>query len=113
MVGDPAQIRALAARLRADAERLRVLARRVAATQDVAWRSRAASLYRDRAAERSRSLQDSAAEVDEAARLVDAHAHGVEAARAEVVRVAGLGAGLGAGLARAAGDVVTRAAGRT
>jgi hypothetical protein len=108
MVGDPQQIRALAARLRADAERLRQLARRVGATREVAWRSRAAALFRERAGERAHALQRSAGDLDEAARWVDAHAEGVEAARAQVVRVAGLGADL----ARAAGSVVSRAVDR-
>jgi hypothetical protein len=108
MVGDPQQIRALAARLRADAERLRQLAKRVGATREVAWRSRAAALFRERVGERAQSLQRSAGELDEAARRVDAHAEGVEAARAQVVRVAGFGADL----ARAAGGAVTRAVDR-
>jgi hypothetical protein len=105
MVGDPQQIRALAARLRADAERLRVLARRVGGTREVAWRSWAATLFRERVGEQAHSLQRSAGALDEAARRVDAHADGVEAARAQLVRVAGLGAGL----ARAAGEAVSRA----
>lgn len=104
MVGDPQQIRAMAARLRADADRLRQLARRVAATREAAWRSRAADLFRDRVGERAQALQRSAGELDDAARRVDAHAEGVEVARAEVARVAGLGADL----ARAAGGAVTR-----
>ena len=104
MVGDPQQIRALAARLRADAERLRQLAKRVAATREVAWRSRAASLFRERVAERAHALRCSAGALDEAARRVDAHADGVEVARAQVVRVAELGADL----ARTAGDAVAR-----
>ena len=104
MVGDPQQIRALAARLRADAERLRQLAKRVGATREVAWRSRAATLFRDRVGERTHALQRSAGALDDAARRVDAHADGVEVARAQVVRVAGLGADL----ARAAGDALSR-----
>jgi hypothetical protein len=105
MVGDPQQIRTLAARLRGDADRLRELTRRVGATREVAWRSRAATLFRDRVGERAHALQRSARALDEAARRVDAHADAVEAARAQVVRVAGLGADL----ARAAGGAVTRA----
>jgi hypothetical protein len=108
MVGDPQQIRALAARLRADAERLRQLARRVGATREVAWRSRAATLFRDRVGERTHELQGSARSLDEAARWVDAHADGVEVARAQVLRVAGLGADL----ARTARDAGSRAVDR-
>lgn len=107
MMGEPQQIRALAARLRDDAERLRQLARRVGATREVAWRSRAAALFRDRVGERAKALRRSAGELEEAARLVDAHAHGVEVARAQVVRVAGLGADLAraaAGALPSAGD---------
>lgn len=95
-------------RLRDDADRLRQLARRVSATRDVVWRSKAATLYRERAAERAHGLQVSATELEEAARLVDVHAGGVEAARAEVVRVAGLGADL----ARVASGAVTRVVAR-
>lgn len=104
MVGDPQQIRALAARLRADADRLRLLAGRAGRTREVAWRSRAAALYRERVGERAHALQGSARSLDEAAQRVDAHADGVEEARAEVVRVAGLGADL----ARAARDAASR-----
>jgi hypothetical protein len=74
----------------------------------MAWRSRTAELFRERAGDRVHALQRSAAGLDDAARRVDAHAEGVEAARAEVVRVAGLGADL----ARAAEGAVARAVGR-
>jgi hypothetical protein len=108
MVGDPAQIRALATRLRADAERLRLLAQRVGRTRDIAWRSPAADLFRERVGERVHSLLRSASELDGAAHRVDVHAEAVEEARAEMVRVARLGAGL----AQAASDAATRAVGR-
>ena len=108
MVGDPQQIRTLAARLHADADRLRQLVRRVAVAREVAWRSRAATLFRERVGERAHALQRSAEALDEAARRVDAHADAVEAARAQAVRVAGLGADL----ARVAGGAVTRAVDR-
>ena len=108
MTGEPQQIRALATRLRDDAERLRQLARRVGATRGVAWRSRAAALFRDRAGERAQAVRRSAGELDEAARLMDAHAEGVEVARAQVVRVAGLGADL----ARSAAGAITSAGDR-
>jgi hypothetical protein len=107
MVGDPQQIRAVAARLRADAEQLRRLARRVGLAGDVAWRSRAATLFRERVATRAHALRRAAGELDEAAGRVDAHAEGVEVARAEVARVAALGADL----ARSARDAMTRAVG--
>ena len=101
MIADPHEIRALAARLRADAQLLREFATRVGRTCDVAWRSRAATLFRDRAGERVHGLRRSAEQLDEAAGRVLAHADGVEAARAEVLRVAALGDDL----ARAAGGV--------
>ena len=98
----------MATRLHADADRLRHLAVRVGRTRDLAWRSRAATLFRERVGERAHALQRSAQQLDEAAGRVQAHADGVEAARAEVLRVAALGADF----ARAAGEVATRAAGR-
>lgn len=107
-MGDPHEIRALATRLRADADRLRQLAVRVGRTREVTWRSRAATLFRERVGERAHALRRSAQQLDEAAGRVQAHADGVEAARAEVLRVAALGADF----ARAAGEAVTRAAGR-
>jgi hypothetical protein len=104
MVGNPEQIRVAAARLRAESEQVRRLARRVLGTGEVAWQSPAATVFRERVAERAHALQRSARTLDEAAQRVDAHAEGVEVARAQVVRVAGLGADL----ARAAGDAVSR-----
>src|SRR6185503_1760440 len=48
MIGHPHEIRAMATRLHADADRLRHLAVRVGRTRDLAWRSRAATLFRER-----------------------------------------------------------------
>ena len=104
MVGDPEQIRAVAARLRADADRLRWLAGRVVGTGDVAWRSPAASLFHARVAERAQALGRCAVDLETAARLVEVHAEAVSVARAELAKVVAAGAALGAGLAaRAAG----------
>ena len=108
MIGDPHEIRALATRLRADAELLRRLATRVGRTRDLAWRSRAATLFRARVGERVHALGCSAQQLDEAATRVQAHAEGVEAARAEVLRVAALGVDF----ARTAGGAVARGGGR-
>ena len=108
MIGDPHEIRALAQQLRTDAQLLRQLATRVGRTRDVAWRSRAATLFRERVGERVHGLRRSAEQLDEAAWRVQAHADAVEAARAEVLRVAALGADL----ARAAGGAVARGGGR-
>ena len=97
MVGDPDQIRAVAARLRSEAERVQWLAHRVLRTGDVAWRSPAADLYRWRVAERAHALRHCAEELDTAALLVDVHGQAVSAARTELARagtavVGGLGA---------------------
>ena len=92
MVGDPEQIRAVAARLRADAERVRWLARRVVGTSDVVWHSPTASLFRTRATERAHGLRGCAADLETAARRVEVHAEAVSAARAELVRIAAVGA---------------------
>ena len=107
MMADPQQIRVLAARLHTDAERLRGLATRVGRTSDVAWRSRAAMLFRERVVEHAHALHRSAGELDEASRRVDTQAEAVEGARAELAR----GAAIGAGLARTARGAATRATG--
>ena len=107
MVGDPDEIRALAVRLRAEAEQVRGLASRVARAREVTWRSPAATLFRQRAQERAHALQHAARRLDEAARRVQAHADAVEAVRVELLR----GAALGAGLARAASAAVSRSMG--
>lgn len=94
MLGDPEQIRQVARRLAADAERLRSLARQVGSAGEVAWQSPSAALFRTQVGERVGGLRCRADEVEAAARLVSVHAEAVEAARAEVLRVAALGATL-------------------
>ena len=90
MVGDPEQIRAVAVRLRSDAERVRWLASRALGTGDVAWRSPAATLFRARVAERAHGLRRCAGDLDTAASRVEVHAEAVSAARAELARVLAL-----------------------
>lgn len=107
MVGDPDEIRALAVRLRAEAEQVRSLASRVARAREVTWRSPAATLFRERAQERAHGLQHAARRLEEAAGRVQAHAEAVEAVRIELLRVAALGADL----ARAASAAVSRPVG--
>lgn len=87
MVGDPEQIRAVAARLRVDSERVRWLATRVQGTGELAWRSPAASVFRVRVAERANALRRCAGDLDTAARLVEVHAQAVSAAGTELARV--------------------------
>ena len=99
MVGDPAQIRVVAARLRAEGERVRWLARRVLATGDVSWQSPAAALFRVSVAELAEGVRRCAPELDEAARRVEAHAEAVAVARAELASVLAGGVPLGAALA--------------
>lgn len=108
MVGDPEQIRAAAARLRADADRVRQLAARVGMTRDTRWRSAAAAAFRERVGERVHSLRRAAQGLDEAAGLVESHARGVAQARAEAARVAAMGAEL----ARESASGATRVARR-
>jgi len=107
MVGDPDQIRAVAARLRSEAERVQWLAHRVLRTGDVAWRSPAADVYRRRVAERAHALRHCAEELQTAALLVEVHGQAVSAARTELARageaIAGGLGGLGVLGGRGAG----------
>ena len=95
MVGTAEQVRGLATSLRGEAQRLRAVAARVAATRSVAWESAAAQAFRDVVTARVLGLRRQAAELEEAADLLVVHAAGVEAAEAEVARVAGLVRGAG------------------
>jgi hypothetical protein len=92
MLGDPEQIRQLGQRLAAEADRVRWLARRLSQVDDVAWQSPAAHAFRSRVAEHVRVLGRCGADLDASARRVAVHAQAVEEARAEVLRVAALGA---------------------
>lgn len=82
----------VAARLRADGERVRGLAALVLGAGDVAWRSPAAHLFRARVAERVHGLRRCAMDLDAAARLVEVHADAVSAARSELARALGVAA---------------------
>lgn len=113
MVGDPAQIRAVAARLRDHAMQLRQVARRVGQTRDLAWQSPAADLFRRRVGERVHSLWRSAVELERAARRVEVHADAVEAAMAEAARLTAVATELATtagGAVTHAGEVVARGA---
>lgn len=88
MVGDPAQIRAVAARLRREADEVRSVGARVGAARGVEWRSAAAEAFRDRVTEAVHGERRTAQLLDEAAAALDAHAAGVERTLAELVRLA-------------------------
>lgn len=85
VVGDPAELQALAHRMRAEADEVARVAAWVAATAGVPWRSPAAELFRARVHERAGGLRCVAAQVHEAADLLGAHARAVAGvlARAE------------------------------
>jgi hypothetical protein len=94
MVGDPERIRVVSRGLLVDAEHVRRLARQVAQCGEVEWRSATAALFRTQVRERADGLRRRADQLESAARLVSVHADAVEGARAEVLRVAALGAAL-------------------
>jgi hypothetical protein len=94
MLGDPEQIRQVGRRLAADADRVRWLARQVSQVGDVTWQSPTAQVFRRRVAEHVVALGRCGDDLDLSARRVAVHAQAVEAARAEVLRVAALGASL-------------------
>lgn len=109
MVVDAGRIRALGRRLHGEAERVRGVALRVAATREVPWRSPAAEAFRERVDERAARLRREADALAESADLLGEHATAVEAAleAAQVARVRA------EELAReAARDVARRLAGR-
>jgi hypothetical protein len=85
VVGDPAELQALAHRVRAEADEVARVAAWVGATAGVPWQSPAADAFRARVHERAGGLRCVAAQVEEAADLLGAHARAVAAvlARAE------------------------------
>jgi len=95
MVGDPGEIRAVAARVRADADRVRWLAGRVAATGEVSWHSPAADLFRTAVAEQADALRRCAGALEDASRLVELHAAAVASARTELARLLAAGVEVG------------------
>jgi uncharacterized protein YukE len=88
MVGEPEAIRAVARRLRQEAEQVRVTAGRIGATGDVPWRSGAADAFRERVAQRAAGSRRAAQLLHDAAEAVDQHARAVEAVRAGLAGVA-------------------------
>ena len=88
MVGNPEQIRAVAARLRREAEQVRAVSGRVGATRGIAWRSAAADAFRERVSEAVHGERRSAQLLDDAAGAVDRHAAAVERVLDELARLA-------------------------
>lgn len=86
-LGAAEHARGAARRVEDVADALRALARRVAAAEEVRWRSAAAQAFRERAGELAGDLRRCAGDVDAAAAALRAHA-AVTAERAE--RIAGL-----------------------
>ena len=91
MTGEAARIRALAERLRHEAGQVRATAVRVAATEQVAWCSPAATAFRRRTQAAAAHLRRSARLLEEAARAVDDHALAVERTLAELAELARVG----------------------
>jgi hypothetical protein len=88
VVGDPDRIRAVAARLRREAEQVRAVSLRVGAAHAVEWRSAAAEAFRDRVSEAVHGERRAAHLLEEAALAFDAHAGAVERVLDELARVA-------------------------
>jgi hypothetical protein len=78
MVGGPEEMRRQAARVAAEAARVRDVAARVSATRAVPWQSPAASAFRDSVTLCVVSLHRTAELLDAAAQLLHAHAAAVE-----------------------------------
>lgn len=80
MVGGPEEIRRLARRVGAEADRVREVARRVSGTRSVPWQSPTASAFRESVTLCVLSLHRTADRLEEAAALLRVHAGAVEAA---------------------------------
>ncbi|GAB3450518.1 hypothetical protein GCM10027517_38120 [Phycicoccus ginsengisoli] len=89
---DSSRLRRLAATVRDEAERVRGGARRLAGVGAVRWHSPAGRLFRDRVEERVHALRATAARLDHAADLVEAHARAVDRVVAELATAAGAAA---------------------
>lgn len=87
MYGDPGEIRAVARRLRALADRTRAEQSAVLRGRDVAWSSTAADAFRADLVERAGQVARCADELEQAAAAVEAHADEVEQ-RIEAIRAA-------------------------
>jgi hypothetical protein len=88
VTGEPARIRAFAVRLRGEAVVVRGTALRIAATEQVRWRSPAAGAFRGRVDGAARHLLRTARLLDEAAEAVDGHALAVERSLDELAALA-------------------------
>jgi hypothetical protein len=88
MVGDPDELRTVAARLRREADQVRSVSLRVGAARRVEWHSVAAEAFRERVSEAVHGERRAAELLDEAASAVDAHAAAVQCVLEELARVA-------------------------
>lgn len=103
-MGDPGQLRALAARVRQEAERVRATAHRVEVASDVAWHSPAAYAFRGRVGVRVLGLCRVAQDLDEGAAAIDVHAAAVQGAHDLLGRVVHSGSHRGHGVMRQISD---------
>jgi hypothetical protein len=80
MTGDPGQLRLLAARVRREAERVRVTAHGVDRASEVTWQSAAAHAFRGRVGRLVMGLRMVAQDLDDGARAIEVHAAAVQSA---------------------------------
>ena len=85
---DPHRLRLLGAQLRRSAEQARVLAARVDRAAAVPWQSPAAVLFAERVGRAAAGVRRTADQLEEAADLADVHARAVDAALADLARLA-------------------------
>ena len=90
MVGGPEDIRRLARRVAAEADRVLEVAARASATRSVPWQSPTASAFRDSVTLSVASLHRTAEHLDLASRALLAHAAAVESALDALPLVAAL-----------------------
>ena len=105
MTGDLHALTALAARLRAEAERTRDVTSRVGHAREVQWQSVAATAFRANVDHVVSGLRRVAEELDEAAGALDQHGRAVQAARDVIAQAAAQANAVGVGLASVAGAV--------
>jgi len=86
MVGDPDQVRALAATVRWEAERVRRIAVTIGGTRAVAWRAAAGEAFRERVSGLVHLLMQRSRQLDDAADDLDRHAASVQSVVDQVGR---------------------------
>jgi hypothetical protein len=96
---DVAGARALALRLRCEAEDLRALSSAVGATGELAWRSPAAEAFRVRVGAASLRLRATATALDDAALAVELHGEAARAHLAELAELTALAGSVGEAVA--------------